>query len=196
MELKNDLKEKDEISLIIDMFNQAWTELYCPPVRLSILPAEKKFNDKRSAPFAVLNGIIYIRPDIVPRGCNPGKYLLWYFRHEMAHIHNCPYDMKTAYSLEKAAFKVAEDWSLAYLATHIFADLQVNLNYLPKRFNEIPYIVKLVGLTSRSVLDEILEGVYFNVHHATKPRNREIANAGKEIATVMRLNMTWHSKVQ
>lgn len=182
---------------IVDIFNQAWSELYCPPVRLLLLPEVAKENIPLSpAPFSVLNGTIFIKPEIVPRGCDPVKFLLWYFRHEMAHVHNCPYDMKTAYSLERAAYKVVGDWNLAYLATHIFADLQINLNYLPRRFNELPYIIKIVGRENRSLLDEILEGVYFNLRPSMKPRYKEVAEAGRELVTVMRLNMTWHSKVQ
>jgi len=183
---------------ITEIFNQAWAELYCPPVRLSLVQEGGDDGDRplSPAPFSVLNGTIYLKPDIVPRGCDPKRFLLWYFRHEMAHIHNCPYDIKTAYSLERAAYKVVGDWSLAYLATHIFADLQVNLNYLPKRFNEIPYIISVIGERASSLLDEILQGVYVNIHSAIKPKHRDISEAGREIATIISLNKTWHTKVQ
>ena len=189
--------ERAEDIDIIEIFNQAWVELYCPPVRLSLVGEEEDEERPLSpAPFSVLNGTVYLKPNIVPKGCDPEKFLLWYFRHELAHVHNCPYDLKTAYSLERAAYKVVGDWGLAYLATHIFADLQVNLNYLSRRFNEVPYIIRVVGEKPSSLLDEVLQGVYVNIHSALKPKHKDLAEAGREIATVILLNKTWHAKVQ
>jgi len=85
---------------IFELFDQAWVELYCPPVRLTL---EKEEEFTSPAPLPVINGTVYLKPDIVPRGCDPSKFLLWFFRHELAHAHHCPYDIRTAYSLERAA---------------------------------------------------------------------------------------------
>jgi len=177
---------------IIRIFNQAWAELYCPPARLTLI----KDDGNKQSPLSIVNGTVYLRPNIIPRGCNPEMFLLWYFRHELAHIHHCPYDIKTAYSLEKAAYDVTGDWNLAYIATHIFSDIQVNLNYLPMRFEELPYQIRLVGLENRTLIDKILGGVYAQINTALKPTNKMIADVGKEIFTIANLNKTWHTKVQ
>ncbi|RLI36761.1 hypothetical protein DRO55_02850, partial [Candidatus Bathyarchaeota archaeon] len=157
---------------ILRIFNQAWIELYCPPVKLSLDGGEDQ--PLSSAPLTVVNGTVYLRPDLIPEGCNPHRFLLWYFRHELAHVHHCPYDVKTAYSLERAAQEVVKDWSISYLATHIFADLQVNLNYLPRRFNEMPYLVELAGKWGLPLVDEVLQGVYTLIHPTIKPRHEAI----------------------
>ena len=179
---------------ILRIFNQAWIELYCPPVKLSLDGGEDQ--PLSSAPLTVVNGTVYLRPDLIPEGCNPHRFLLWYFRHELAHVHHCPYDVKTAYSLERAAQEVVKDWSISYLATHIFADLQVNLNYLPRRFNEMPYLVELAGKWGLPLVDEVLQGVYTLIHPAIKPRHEAIREAGREILTIAGLNKPWHVKVQ
>jgi len=178
---------------IVSLFNQAWVELYCPPVRLSL--EEEKRSDSE-AKFSVLNGTVHLKPDIVPRGCDPKEYLISYFRHQLAHVHHCPYDIKTAYSLEKAAFKIAGDWSLAYLATHIFSNVQIDLNYLPRRFRELPYFARVIGDRSKSLAEQIMQEIYLCVHRAYKPRNQDVAESAKEILALSLLERTWHTKVQ
>jgi len=184
----------DQTIDMVSLFNQAWVELYCPPVRLTL--EEEKKRSEKEAKFSVLNGTVRLEPDIVPRGCDPNEYLIWYFRHELAHVHHCPYDIKTAYSLEKAAYKIASDWSLAYLATHIFSNVQIDLNYLPRRFRELPYFARVIGDPSGSVAEQIMQEIYLCVHRAYKPRNQDVAESAKEILAVSLLDKTWHTKVQ
>lgn len=179
---------------ISNLFHQAWLELYCPPVRLTLEKEENRLTS--SAPLSVTNGTVYLRPDLVPRGCEPQDFLLWFFRHELAHVHHCPYDVKTAYSLERAAYKVVPDWSMAYLATRIFSDMEVNLNYLIRRFNEIPYFMRVTGVRRSSLTEEMAFEVYNQIEPATKPKDKAIAEAARETFTIMRLNKTWHTKVQ
>ena len=177
----------------LKIFNQSWTELYCPPVRLAL---EKDDQTASSAPLSVVNGVVYLKPDLIPRGCDPNQFLLWYFRHELAHVHHCPYDINTAYSLEKAAQQVMNEWSLAYLATHVFSDMQVNFNYLPRRFGEIPYTLRVMRRQQLSLAEEILREVYLQVQPAVKSRNKVMEEAAKEILTISSLNKPWHVKVQ
>jgi len=68
---------KTETVDVLRLFNQAWSELYCPPVKLSII--EKKKKSDYEAKFAVVDGTVYLKPDIVPRGADPEKYLLCIF---------------------------------------------------------------------------------------------------------------------
>jgi hypothetical protein len=180
--------------IIIEAFNQAWIDLNCPPVRL-IIDEEKSEKDGFTSFFAI-NGEVYVKPNIVPKGCDPHKYLLWYFRHEFAHVHYCPYDSRTAYSLEKAAYDVVGDWDIAYLATHLFADLQININYLPRRFDEIPYFMKVIGNKPSSLLEYLLQEVYLQINPIRKPSNKTIENISKEFLVVTLLDKPWHIKVQ
>jgi len=179
---------------VIKLFTQAWSELYCPPVRLSL--GDKREKHSYESKFAVVNGTVYLKPNIVPRGVDPEEYLLWYFRHQLAHIHHCPYDVRTAYSLERAAYELVHDWSLAYLATQIFSDVQVDLYYLPRRFGVLPYHVRMIGREPSTLAEEIMSGIYLCVHPTVKVKNASLAKAAKEILLVSSLDKTWHIKVQ
>lgn len=179
------------IEEIIRIFNQVWREMHCPLVTLKIVDDSKDSNI-----FSIVNGEVYIKPNIVPRGCDPQKYLLWLFRHELAHVHHCPYDLRTAYSLEKAAYDVVGNWDLAYLATHLFADLQININYLPRRFAEIPYFMRVLRGGRLSLLEQLLQEVYLLINPITASSNKNLRGAAKEILAVMLIDRPWHSKVQ
>ncbi len=181
---------------LIKIFNQAWVELHCPPARLVIDFGKNKDDSRKSAGFFATNGEIYIKPDIIPRGCDPNEYLLWYFRHELSHVHYCPYDLRTAYSLERAAYNIVGDWDLAYLATHLFADLQININYLPRRFGDIPYFMKILRNKYSSLLEYLLQEVYLQVNPIVKSSNKTLENISKELLAVTWLDKPWHSKVQ
>jgi hypothetical protein len=179
---------------IVRIFNQAWSELYCPQVRLSLSEEDK--NPDSEAKFAALNGTIYLKPDIIPRGVDPEKYLLWYFRHQLSHIHHCPYDIRTAYNLERAAYELVHDWDLAYLATQIFSDVQVDLRYLPRRFGELPYHVRIIGREPSTLAEEIMSSVYLCVNPAVKIPKKSLAETAREIVLVSSLDRTWQVKVQ
>ncbi|MEM2935580.1 MAG: hypothetical protein QW231_00185 [Candidatus Bathyarchaeia archaeon] len=184
---------------ITQLFHQARTELYCPPCRLVIGSGGEKEENLGPAPLSVVNGVVFVKPDIVPQGVDPEKFLLWYFRHELAHAHHCPYDLKTAYSLERAAYEVVRRWGLAYLATYIFSDLQVNLNYLTRRFHEVPYLLEASQKQRLKGPDVILQGVYGQALPGMKPSaDKDTGEAAKEIYTIIRSTRPWHwhTKVQ
>jgi len=183
----------EQIIDITKIFNQAWSELYCPPVRLSLLTERE--GQKGEAKFIVSNGKVYLKPDIVPKGADPEEYLLWYFRHQLAHVHHCPYDIRLAYSLERAAYEVAHDWDLAYLATQIFSDIQVDLHYLPQRFGELPYHVRVPRRPS-TLAEKIIGGVYLCLDPAAKLGNESLEEAAREIILVSSLERSWYTKVQ
>jgi hypothetical protein len=179
---------------VASLFNQARVELYCPPVRLVF--DERKELDEDDARVAAVNGTIFVKPDIIPRGCDPNEYLLWLFRHELSHVHYCPYDIKTAYSLEHAAYEIVQDWNLAYLATHIFSNILIDLGYLPRRFGELPYFARVIGKENRYVTEKIMHEIYLLVHPTIKSEDRNISEAAREILVVSSLDRTWHTKVQ
>jgi len=179
---------------ILEIFHQAWLELYCPPVRLSLDKKGDRFDG--GPPLSVSNGAVRVRPSTVPPGCDPLRFILWMFRHELAHVHHCPYDMRTAYSLERAAHEIVSDWSMAYLATYVFSDIEVNINYLSRRFEEVPYFLKIIGVPRNLLADEIAFEIYNQMEPIVEPRDRAIAEAARETLTIMRLNKPWHTKVQ
>ncbi len=184
---------------ITQLFHQARTELYCPPCRLVIRSGGAEEENLGPAPLSVVNGVVSIKPDIVPQGVDPESFLLWYFRHELAHVHHCPYDLKTAYSLERAAYEVVRRWSLAYLATCIFSDLQVNLNYLTRRFHEVPYLLEASQKQRLKGPDAILQGIYRQALPGIESSaDKDTAEAAKEIYTIIRSTRPWHwhTKVQ
>ncbi|MBS7607054.1 MAG: hypothetical protein QW502_03325 [Candidatus Bathyarchaeia archaeon] len=185
---------RQQIEKIIEIFNQAWLELYCPPVRLIIEDERGKSGSR--ALFSAINGEARVRLNVIPKGCDPYKYLLWHFRHELAHAHYCPYDLRTAYSLEKAAYSVVGDWDIAYLATHLFADLQININYLPRRFGEIPYFMRILRGEYPSLLERLLHEIYLYINPIVKPSNNILGDISKEILAVTLLDRPWHTKVQ
>ncbi|MCX8170640.1 MAG: hypothetical protein N3E47_01525 [Candidatus Bathyarchaeota archaeon] len=183
--------QHEYIKYVVEAFNQAWVDLCCPPVRLIV----DNGKPKDSGTFIALNGRIRVNPGIIPKGCDPYKYLLWFFRHELTHVHYCPYDARTAYSLEKAAYSVTGDWDFAYLVMHLFADLQININYLPRRFDEIPYFMRIIKNAS-SLLELLLQEVYLQVNPIRKPSNKALENVSKELLAITLLNKPWHTKVQ
>ncbi len=176
---------------IQNLFSQAWVELSCPPVKLSISE-----DDENKAKFSAVNGTVFFKPNIIPQGADPNQYLLWFFRHELSHVHHCPYDIKTAYSLEQAAYEIVQDWDLAYLATHIFSNVQVDVNYLPKRFGEIPYFIRVISKKQKSLIEQIMQEIYLWIYPTIKSENKEISDIAKEILIISSLERTWHTKVQ
>jgi len=184
---------------ITQLFHQARTELYCPPCRLVLESGGEGEGNLGPAPLNVINGVVFVKPDIVPQGVDPERFLLWYFRHELAHVHHCPYDLKTAYSLERAAYGVVRRWSLAYLATYIFSDLQVNLNYLTRRFHEVPYLLEASQKQRLKGPDAMLQGIYRQALPGMEPSaDKDTEESAEEIYTIIRSTRPWHwhTKVQ
>jgi len=178
---------------LVKIFNQAWSELYYPPVRLSIVDEPK---DADECLFTVADGTVYLSPKRMPRGVDPERYLLWFFRHQLAHIHHCPYDIKTAYSLERAAYRILHNWDLAYLAMRIFSEVQVDLRYLPSRYGELPYHVRLIGREDSGLFGRIMDAIYLCVNPAFKIEDLSLSEAAREIIFISQLERPWHLKVQ
>lgn len=116
-----------------DLFDRARSEMYVVPslteVRIS--------NEKPS--LTVKNGVFQI---VVPSRLlddpEGGAILLWYFRHDLAHLHYCPYNLRTVQTLARAAYEETRSWAHSHNAVRLFADLQIDLFYLPLKFRRIP----------------------------------------------------------
>ncbi|MGQ9515292.1 MAG: hypothetical protein ACUVTL_09660 [Thermoproteota archaeon] len=178
-----------------ELFNRTRIELYCPPCIFKV--ATDKEIKPRSVPLSVLNGVVLVGPDMIPPDCDQEKFLLWTFRHELAHAHHCPYDIKTAYSLERAAYSVSVHWDLAYLATLFFTDFQVDFNYLSRRFQERPYHVEVLSNRCRGI--EQISAVVQKRMLGSSVRGgvrKIIKDAAKEIEVIMMSSRPWQTKVQ
>ncbi|MCX8183210.1 MAG: hypothetical protein N3F08_02130, partial [Crenarchaeota archaeon] len=81
------------------IFAQVRSELYFPPCELEV-----KHDGKNDTPFFVVNSKVHISPESVPKKVDDEKYLRSVIRHEIAHLHYCPYDIRTAYELVKEAY--------------------------------------------------------------------------------------------
>jgi hypothetical protein len=153
--------------------------------------------DEGAEPLPVQNGVVLVGPNMIPPECDQERYLLWLFRHELAHAHHCPYDIRTAYSLEKAAFTVIGQWDLAYLATFLFSDFQVDFNYLPRRFRERPYHVEVLSEYCQGIT-QITAAVYRQMLKGESRRKlgKIFMESAKEIEAIMSSNRPWHTKAQ
>jgi len=122
-------------------FDQARTELYCPPCRLDVVRAAKprRRRQRPEAHSSVSKGVVQIDPEPVCASRHPEDYLLWSLRHDLGHAHYCPYDIGTAYQLQKAAYHVTRSRELSFLALLLFSDLQLDCVYLRNRFRTTPY---------------------------------------------------------
>ncbi|MBO3803882.1 MAG: hypothetical protein JTT11_08470 [Candidatus Brockarchaeota archaeon] len=178
-----------------EIFNRARIELYCPPCIFKVATGGERA--KGSVPISVLNGVVTAGPGTIPPDCDQEKFLLWTFRHELAHAHHCPYDIKTAYSLERAAYAVSVHWDLAYLATLLFSDFQVDFNYLSRRFQENPYHVEVLSDLSGGIGQIALAVQKRMLGGPVKGRiRRSVKEAAREIEVIMLSNRPWQTKVQ
>lgn|GEM_PF-314595 len=128
--------EVDE-RLAIRAFERAREELYCPPCSLRILKDAK--DSSRDSFQPILNGVVFLDPKEASRSINPEEFMLWSLRHDLSHAHYCPYDIRTAYELEKVALSACNDSDLAFLSLLLFCDLQVDCVYLRDRFRSTPF---------------------------------------------------------
>ncbi|MEM3692579.1 MAG: hypothetical protein QXS76_02625 [Candidatus Bathyarchaeia archaeon] len=123
----------------IRAFEKAREELYCPPCSLRIIKDGSQGDASRDSFQPILNGVVYLDPREAYRSINPEEFMLWSFRHDLSHAHYCPYDIRTAYELERVALSACNDSELAFLALLLFCDLQVDCIYLRNRFHSTPF---------------------------------------------------------
>ncbi|RLF06954.1 MAG: hypothetical protein DRK00_00130 [Thermoprotei archaeon] len=118
---------------IIELFNRARAEMFLPPLDVRVEAWEGQVE------VSVKGRVARIR---VPRRLlgdpEGGPILLWYFRHHLAHMHYCPYNLRTVQTLARAAYEEVRSWSHAHNAVRLFSDLQVDLLYLPLRYKRPP----------------------------------------------------------
>jgi len=187
------LKEAD----IVKAFDQARVELYCPPCRLEVSREGKA--PRRRYPAPVSKGAVYVNPEAFSGSLNPEAHLLWALRHDLSHAHYCPYDVKTAYQLQKAAYRVTGSRSLAYFTLHLFCDLQTDGVYLRNRFHRLPYHVEEeFRKASPKGAGRLGYAVYKAMYPEIKSRHvpKEFATYAGLIAETIRSAKPWRVKVE
>ncbi|MEM3712168.1 MAG: hypothetical protein QXR97_01320 [Thermoproteota archaeon] len=172
------------------IFAEVRSEMYFPPCELKITHGDKE------SPFFVTSSKIYISPDSIPNGVNKEEYLRSVIRHEVAHLHHCPYDVRTAYELIREAYDSCKNWDIAYFSFLLFSDLSIDCFYLPNRFGGLPYHVSYF-VKNHFGINRYIQETYrhlLGVKH--KEGGFEVENVARQISMVMRSERNWFSKIR
>lgn len=177
-----------------EIFAQVRSELYFPPCELEVIEKQEKGD---GMPFYVLNTKVYISLDSIPNNINEEKYLRSVIRHEVSHLHYCPYDLRTAHELLKSAYNACRDWNLAYFSLLLFSDLNVDCFYLTRRFGEVPYHVEEFISSKQSGINEYIQAAYEQLLDRKKRSHKyAVETVARQIRIVMRSEKNWFSKVR
>lgn len=176
------------------VFAQARSELYLPPCDLKIVTQEE--GRSVSSPFYVLGSTVYVCPTMVPKGCDPQEFLLSVMRHELSHIHYCPYDARTAHGLLKRSYEITKDWDTAFFSLLLFTDLTVDCLYLRRRLGATPYHLKVELEGRRKGAMRLVQAAYEVALPDTRLHRHpvHIELAARDIKTVMSSGKDWYSK--
>jgi hypothetical protein len=182
--------DEDEIRKV---FIQVRGELYFPPCELEI----EKDKGKDNLPFFVTDSKIHISPRAIPSGVDEIKYLRSVIRHEVSHLHYCPYDIHTAYELIKEAYHSCKNWDTAYFSLLLFSDLNVDCLYLLNRFGETPYHVNhFLNSSQRGVSKNIQAAYEYLLKNVHVKYSYSVENVARQISMVMRSERNWFSKIR
>jgi len=176
-----------------EIFAKVRKELYFPPCELEILKDGEK---SKETPFFVVNSKVYISLNSIPSNVDEEKYLESVIRHEISHLHYCPYDIKTAHELLKSAYDSCRDWKIAYFSLLLFSDLNVDCFYLRKRFNEIPYHVSTFIKSRQKGTKELIQASYQYLLKQKPKHDYTINNVAIQVKAVMKSERNWFSKVR
>lgn len=179
---------------IIRLFDAARIEMFIPPLEYEVKIAGSRPRVKMKARKAEITV-----PERLVFEHDPGGVLLWYFRHILAHAHYCPYNIRTAYSLQKSAYEEVRDWSIAYQAVEVFSDLQVDLVYLPFKFMQAPLHLLDMYSTKPRGIDELKYSACRLVYGDFLPEyrvDRDINYYGRMLARSVLSYKPWATKVR
>ncbi|MGQ9689798.1 MAG: vWA domain-containing protein [Thermoproteota archaeon] len=175
------------------IFAQVKGELYFPPCELEI----RRNGGVEKPPFFVVDSTIHISPESIPRGVDGGKYLISVIRHEVSHLHYCPYDIRTAYELIKEAYDSCKSWDVAYFSLLLFSDLNIDCFYLLNRFGEIPYHADQVIDSSQKGTGRYIQAAYRDLLRKSHGKyDYKVENVARQIGMVMRSERSWFSKIR
>lgn len=182
------------VSEIRDLFERARAEMYVAPSHTTInVSADRPSVRVREGVFEV-NVPRRLLED--PEG---GPILLWYFRHDLAHLHYCPYNLRTVQMLARAAYEEVRSWAHAHNAVRLLSDLQVDLFYLPLKFRQIPFHIPYEFSSKPKGIELLRYAACKHVYKDAIPDHtldRDIAFYGSLLAEVILSPRSYIAKVK
>lgn len=177
-----------------ELFDRARAEMFIEPIAVRMEIWEGPFL------LEVRGGRVLAKvPARLLRDPEGGPLILWYFRHNLAHVHYCPYNLKTVQTLARAAYEETRSWAHAHNAVALFADLQVDLFYLPLKYKLYPlhlsdeFASKPTGLEAlRYAACKHVYGDYLRDHRL----DRDVRFYGSLLAEIVLSPRPWVSKVK
>ena len=179
---------------VTELFNRARAEMFLPPMDVRVEAWEGRVE------VSVRGRVAQVR---VPRRLlgdpESGPLLLWYFRHHLAHMHYCPYNLRTVQTLARAAYEEVRSWRHAHNAVRLFSDLQVDLLYLPLRYKRPPLHISDEFYSRPRGLDALRYAAYRHVYGDMLRRHRldkDTLFYGSLLAEVILSSRPWVAKVK
>ncbi len=188
------LMEK-HVSEVHQLFERVKNELFNPSIFIGEVKVREK-TDKVS--FSIKGGLLNIT--LGEKFLQEGEWenvLIWLFRHYLSHIHYCPYDLRTAYELERAAFQILRNRELAHISLRFFAELMVDLIYLPYRFLEVPGHLEYIFRRAPKGLEQLLYSTYkifYEDHIPDYEVDHLVEGYARDIFLVARSSKPWLHK--
>ncbi len=185
----------EEVEFVNRLIAKARYEFHSPPIHFKTVISPKT----KSLKFKLSEGVGRI---IIPKFLldeDLSDIVLWFIRHILSHIHYCPYDLKTAYQLQKLAFKETMDWNLAYIALYFLSELQIDLIYLPRRYGQIPSYLLYRFRDRPEGLMEVLYSAYKHAFPQYVERynlDPLIEDFGKQLVIIISQLRPWSVKVR
>jgi len=186
-----------DVKKIEEIFNRARIEMFLPAIKFDYT-IKDNVSFKTSIKQASVTTVI---PENILKDPEGEKILLWGFRHILAHVHYCPYDIKTARELEELIHRELRNTNLAQYSHNIlwlFADLQIDLVYLPRIFGSQPYHLKYIYRKEPKGLELLKYSAYKVAYGDFIPDysvNPLVMSYGKYIARAVLTPRPWSSKV-
>ena len=179
---------------VLELFERARSEMYVAPSLVEVRVA----GDRPSV--LVREGAFRVTvPGRLLEDPEGGPLLLWYFRHDLAHLHYCPYNLRTVQTLARAAYEETRSWIYSHNAVRLFADLQVDLFYLPLKFRQPPlHLVDEFSRRPRGV-EALRYSAYKHVYKDLLPShriNRDVRFYGSLVAEITLSPRSWVTKVR
>ncbi len=177
-----------------ELFDRARAEMYVEPTAFSaeVWNGPFQFEIKEGRALAKV-------PARLLRDPEGGPLILWYFRHNLAHLHYCPYNLKTVQTLARAAYEEARSWAHAHNAVRLFADLQVDLFYLPLKYKRAPLHIADEFASKPSGLEALRYAAYKHIYGELLHNHKldsDTAFYGSLLAEVVLSPRPWVSKVR
>ena len=178
---------------VISLFDKARAEMFVGPLKINV-----KIKGSKSSMFFRKNAVeITVPPRLLgdPEG---GPILLWYFRHNLAHMHYCPYNLRTVLTLARVAQEEVGDWRLSYTSVALFSDLQIDMVYLPLRYRQLPLHLLDEFYSKPKGVDSLRYTTYLHIYKNLKKHRvpKDVFHYGAILGEVILSYRPWTTKVK